>query len=184
MRRHLPGFPLFPVFPLFLFLFACNLPSLSPVRRFTPTPSRTLSVTTSAPAQTTPRPPTETPLGIFAPTGTPTLDLTETETATSTPTATSESSAPAGAPLTIADVRLVGVRRDPARDNGAIATIEILFSGGAPPYTFTDENQFKPGNPFEVPATCAADLVHTATVSSADGQTASKPYFASINCPP
>ncbi|MBI3760661.1 MAG: hypothetical protein HY260_02200 [Chloroflexi bacterium] len=177
------SFFLLPLFLLPFISLACNLPSLSPVRRFTQTPHPTLSGSTSTPELTAPLPPTETPLGIFAPSATPTLNLsiTPTDTETPTPTLGSGSSTTTGSPLTITDVRLIAVRRDATRDNGAIATVEILFTGCAPPYTFADEHQFKPGNPFEVATTCAAGLVHTATVTSADGQADSKPYSNSAN---
>jgi hypothetical protein len=186
---------------------ACNLPSLSPVRRFTPTP-RPGGPTASPGGSAFPLPPTETPLGVFGPSSTPgpavptetalggaaatggatpTATPTPTETATATATVTATAS-PAGsatvAPLTITNVQVISVRRDASQPNGAVATVQISFRGGQGPFLYFDENQSKPGNPYEVFTTCGASLVHTATVTSADGQRASQPYFATIACPP
>lgn len=200
VRRPYRRFPMLPFFPLvpFCLSLACNLPSLSPVRRFTPTPRLTPGGLTSThfpipPTETPlgafgptrtqgPVQPTETPIGSFASTGTPTPTPTLTPTPTPTPTVLSGS--PTAAALTITDVRVVAVRRDPSQPNGAIATVQVFFTGGRAPYTFADENQRKPGNRYETMTSCGASLVHTATLTSADGQSASQAYFANINCPP
>ena len=183
---------------------ACNLPTFAPVRRLTPTPRPGGS---SAPPDSTafPLPPLETPLGVFGPTrtpgpavptetalgvlgtpGTPTATPTGTSTATATPTQTETSGpsrTPTLGPLTITNVAVIGVRRDSSQPNGAVATVQIFFTGGRGPFSFFDEGQSKPGNPFDVITTCGASLVHTATITSDDGQTASQPYFATVNCP-
>jgi hypothetical protein len=184
---------------------ACHLPSLSAVRRFTATPRP--SQAAGASATIFPVPPTETPLGQFGPSATPgppgtpgpsetplgagltTGTGTATGTGTPTPTATPTATAPAatatsaGGTLVITDVQLLSVRRDATRDNGAIATVQVFFTGGRGPYRFFDEGAAKPGNPFEVATTCGASLVHTASVHDSQGQTAGKAYFANILCP-
>jgi hypothetical protein len=184
---------------------ACNLPALSPVRRLTPTP-RSGGLTPSPGGTAFPVPPTETPLGVFGPThtpglvlptetalrgavsspGTPTMTPTGTPTPTPTPTETETagpSKTPTLGPLTITNVSVVAVRRDASQPNGAVATVQVFFTGGRGPFSFFDEGQSKPGNPYEVVTTCGASLVHTATVTSQDGQTASQPYFAKVDCP-
>lgn len=183
---------------------ACNLPSLSPVRRFTATP-RPSQPGSDASATAFPVPPTETPLGQFGPTrtpgpggpsetplgsgltpgpsGTPTPTGTPTATLTATATATAPGGTPTAGALAISDVVVESVRRDSTQPNGAIATVRVFFAGGRGPYRFFDEGQAKRDNPFEVVTTCGASLVHTATITSNDGQTSSKPYFANIACP-
>jgi hypothetical protein len=199
--------PILALVVLALASLACNLPSLSPVRRFTPTPRPGGPPATQG-GSAVALPPSETPLGVFGPTptagpagptetalggataapgtgtatATATATATQTTTATATLTATLSGSATIG-PLVISNVQVINVRRDATQPNGAIATVQIFFGGGRGPFQFFDENLPKPGNPFEVDTTCGASLVHTARVTSADGQSAAQPYFATVNCP-
>jgi LysM repeat protein len=111
----------------------------------------------------------------FVPSPTP----TETPLPSDTPPPT-----PIPDTLRIIDVILVNVVRDASRPNGAIASVQIVFSGGAPPYRFYDENVPQPDNPVQALTECDAALIHTVRVDSADGQTVSQKYFFSpIICP-
>ncbi len=166
---------------LALAALACNLPGV-PLR---PTPTLRPSATFA-------------PIGSGSQTATlpggtslpllPTLTRAPTNTLPPTPT---QKPVPHGTPpitggmLTISAVSLVSVQRDASRPNGAIAKIRIDFNGGKPPYTYYEENVRQSGNPVDALTACGATLIHTVRVDSADGQTASKPYyFASITCPP
>ena len=48
------------------------------------------------------------------------------------------------APLVITNVQVINVRRDASRPNGAIATVQISFTGGTGPFSFFDEGAAKP----------------------------------------
>jgi hypothetical protein len=110
--------------------------------------------------------------------------VTATPAETETPTPTPETPT-AQTPLTITNVLLVGVERDPSRPNGAIAKIQIEFTGGQGPFKFFDENIEQEHNPVDALTACGATLVHTVRVDSADGQTDSQAYyFSPVNCPP
>ncbi len=104
---------------------------------------------------------------------------TPTETETPLPTVT-----PIPEKLIIVHVVLESVERDPSRSNGAVAIIRIEFTGGAPPYIFSDEGVLQPENPIRTLAECDGTLIHTVRLDSADGQVAVKSYyFSPITCP-
>lgn len=110
----------------------------------------------------------------FTPSPTP-LALTPTPNPTSTPIPES---------LRILSISLANVARDSSRPNGAIAFVQISFTGGAPPYAFYDDNILQSGNPMRALTECNGTLIHTARVDSADGQTATQTYyFSPIVCP-
>jgi serine/threonine-protein kinase len=102
-------------------------------------------------------------------------------------------------PLSIVRVAFQYATRDDSRPNGAIAYIEVLFSGGQAPFTVANDgvtvltggipNQSQ-GNPnqywllFPVATGCDAQFPATVTLQSADGQSASQPYFVDgVKCP-
>jgi hypothetical protein len=164
---------------------ACNFPG------FGPPPARgtaTLTTSTFVPIGgengTPGRPPTQSQAPLIDITLRPSETVTATPAETETPTPTPETPT-AQTPLTITNVLLVGVERDPSRPNGAIAKIQIEFTGGQGPFKFFDENIEQEHNPVDALTACGATLVHTVRVDSADGQTDSQAYyFSPVNCPP
>jgi len=171
---------------IFLATLACTLPGLEAGVPSTPLFRTATPAGMPAPTSSGIVFPTETPLGVFPPTrtpdpfATPTLSARDTETPTPTHTATPA----AGEPLVIHYVEPVEVRHDPSRPNGALVTLRIVFSGGAPPYTFYHQDEVQLSHPFDVPSACSDSLVATVRVDSADGQSASQAYFVSVICPP
>ncbi len=110
----------------------------------------------------------------FMPTNTPTL----------TPTSHPPSPTPIPESLQIVNIALHKVARDPSRPSGAIAFVYVEFTGGLPPYLLYHDGVPQPANPIQALTDCDSVLTHTVRVDSADGQTASKPYyFSPITCP-
>jgi hypothetical protein len=91
----------------------------------------------------------------------------------------------AGQPLAITNVLLVKVERDPARANGALASLQVVYSGGRAPYRIHHDETLQAQNPFRVLTDCNGTLVHTIRLTSGDGQVVRKQYYLSpIECPP
>ncbi|MBI5052563.1 MAG: LysM peptidoglycan-binding domain-containing protein [Chloroflexi bacterium] len=105
-----------------------------------------------------------------------------------TPEATDTRPAPTAtaSPLTISSVGLATVELDSTRDNGAIAIIKVVASGGFTPYIYVIDQEI--GQPFDhirYKTQCGATISGTIRVTSADGQAATKPYiFYNLPCPP
>lgn len=109
----------------------------------------------------------------------------EAPTVTPSPTSRPGSIQSNPQPLAITDVLLVKVSRDPVRENGAMASIQVLYSGGRAPYRIYHDETLQIQNPFLVPAVCNGTLAHTIRLTSGDGQVVSKQYHLSpIECPP
>lgn len=88
-------------------------------------------------------------------------------------------------PLTITNILLVLVERDPTRDNGAIASLQIVYSGGRGPYTIFHDDTLQPENPFKVLTVCHGTLLHTVRLVSGDNQVVTKQYYLwPVDCPP
>jgi hypothetical protein len=88
-------------------------------------------------------------------------------------------------PLTITNILIVLVERDPIRDNGAIASLQIVYTGGRGPYTIYHDDTLQPENPFKVLTVCHGTLNHTVRLISADQQVVTKQYFLwPVECPP
>ncbi len=171
---------------MLLAALGCSLPGLEAGPTPTPLFRTVTPAGTPAPLSSGIVFPTETPLGVFPPTRTPDPFATPTAvlmrvTGTETPTPTLTPAL--GQPLVIHYVEPALIQRDPSRPNGALVTVRIVFSGGAPPYTFYHQDELQLTNPFEVLSSCAASLVATVRVDSADGQSASQGYFVSVTCP-
>lgn len=114
---------------------------------------------------------------------TPELSLTPSPTITATRKPVTVR-ATAG-PLTITNILLVGVTRDPSRENGAIASVQVVYSGGRAPYTILHDEDLVAGNPFPVLTVCNGTLIHTIKLTSADNQVVTKKYYlAPVACPP
>lgn len=106
-----------------------------------------------------------------------------TPAATATPAPT-PSATPIPAPLQIDGISVYGIQVDPSRPNGAIVSLFVNFSGGAPPYTIYNDKALQLANPFPVLTDCGGTLLHTLRVLSADGQSAEKPfYYGPVTCP-
>jgi len=105
-----------------------------------------------------------------------------------TPEATDTRPAPTAtpSPLAISKVELATVLRDSARENGAIAHIRVVASGGLTPYVYSDQGQGV-GQPYDViqmKTQCGATISGTIRVTSADGQAATQSYiFYNLPCP-
>ena len=105
-----------------------------------------------------------------------------------TPEATDTRPAPTAtaSPLTISSVGLATVELDSTRDNGAVAIIKVVASGGFTPYIYVIDQEI--GQPFDhirFKTLCGATISGTIRVTSADGQAATKPYiFYNLPCPP
>jgi hypothetical protein len=149
---------------------------------------------------TTPTIVSPTQVQVVVPTAMPTVsgEVLPTDTATSmatlTPTATvltpTRTSKPRPAtatkkpvntgPLTI-NYEAVGITGSP--DNQAVLTLKVIATGGAGGYTYYHDDQKQAGATFDVPGICGHPFVHTLKVTSADGQTATLPYFIGGLCP-
>jgi len=133
-----------------------------------------------------------------APETAPPSPIPEAPTAAATPTPGDDPFAFHG-PLSIVRVAFQYATRDDTRPNGAIAYIEVLFSGGQAPFTVVNDGitvltggipTRSQGNPnqywllFPVASGCDAQFPATVTLQSADGQSASQQYFVSgVKCP-
>jgi hypothetical protein len=129
-------------------------------------------------------------------TATPTLTFTLIPTLTPTPAATvltsTHTSKPklttatatgrpvSAGPLTIS-YEAVGIKR--GLDNQSVLTLKVAAAGGAGGYTYYNDDQKQAGAIFDVPGICDHPFVHTIKVTSADGQTATLPYFINGLCP-
>jgi hypothetical protein len=164
----------------------------APTRTPRPTITSTLAAT---PAATEILSPTEIASSTPAPSATAgessatlTLTLTLTATASLEPSATPTRRPIARAtlaPLTITNILLIKVERDETRINGAIASLQIVYSGGRAPYRIFHDDTLQPENPFQVLTVCHGTIVHTVRVTSGDKQTVTKKYYLSpIDCPP
>jgi hypothetical protein len=169
-----------------LSLWACQSifgPPPKPTRtpRPTITPTRTTLPATSTPIFTAPP---EVATLTATPSGTVTADaVAPTATSVISPTPTVKVNI-SGQPLAITNVLLMQVERDPATGN-ALASIQVVYSGGRAPYIIYHDDIRQTSNPFKVPATCNGTLVHTIRLTSGDGQSLTKKYFISpITCPP
>jgi len=92
---------------------------------------------------------------------------------------------PTLAPLIITNILLIKVERDETRINGALASLQVVYSGGRAPYRIFHDDTLQPENPFQVLTICHGTLVHTLRVTSGDKQTVTKKYYLSpIDCPP
>ena len=125
--------------------------------------------------------PTPTSTSTGTPTGTPTVTATPTSTvkpkpATATPTKIPVSTGP----LTI-DREIVTIKRNPG--DQAVLTLKVIATGGAGGYVYYNDDQKQAGAIFDVPGSCGRPFVHTIKVTSADGQTATLPYFIAGQCP-
>jgi len=172
---------------------ACGL-SETP-RPATRTPRPTITATFAATEAGTPIPVTEI-IGTLIP---PTLDasaqvlagtLTPVETDTPVPTITPTrrpvvARATAVGKLEITNVLLVNVVRNPDQENGAIASVQVVYSGGRGPYTILHDDSLVAGNPFPVLTVCSGTLIHTIKLTSADKQVVTKQYYLTpVVCPP
>ena len=124
---------------------------------------------------------TFTPTPTSTSTGTPTVTATPTSTvkpkpATATPTKIPVSTGP----LTIAR-EIVTIKRNPG--DQAVLTLKVIATGGAGGYVYYNDDQKQAGAIFDVPGSCGRPFVHTIKVTSADGQTATLPYFIAGQCP-
>ena len=95
------------------------------------------------------------------------------------PTPTVEATAtPAGPPLAVT-INILCIGNCGGRDGDYVLRIYVDASGGAAPYTFN------PGKEYDVTFRHCTTGSGTATVTSADGQTASNTWtFVDVNCPP
>jgi hypothetical protein len=151
-------------------------PTITPTR--TIEPSKTLEATATLPIARS----THT---VAAPRET----VTPRETLTLTPTATRTRRpvffTPTVAPLQVTNVLLIRVERNPNKENGAIAYIQVVYAGGRGPYTIFHDDTLQPDNPFQVLTVCNGTVVHTIIVNSADGQSITQGYyFEKVACPP
>lgn len=117
-------------------------------------------------------------------TATPTLTLTATVLTpprTSKPRPATATKRPVSTgPLTI-NYEAVGINRGP--DSQSVLTLKVIATGGAGGYTYYNDDQKQAGATFDVPGSCGHPFVHTLKVTSADGQTATLPYFVGGQCP-
>jgi len=88
--------------------------------------------------------------------------------------------------LAISQVELATVKLDPTRNNGALAIIKVVASGGFTPYIYViDQELGQQYEYIELKTQCGATISGTIRVTSADGQAATKPYiFYNLPCPP
>jgi len=104
-----------------------------------------------------------------------------------TPEATDTRPAPTAtaSPLTISSVGLATTELDSTRDNGAIAIIKVVASGGFTPYIYViDQEIGQPYDHIRYKTQCGATISGVIRVTSADGQAATKPYvFYNLPCP-
>lgn len=117
--------------------------------------------------------------------GSQTPDATLTLEPTITPTRKPVTIRATAGQLEITNVLLVGVIRDPNHENGAIASVQVVYSGGRAPYTIMHDEDLVAGNPFPVLTVCNGTLIHTIKLTSGDRQVVTKKYFLSpVACPP
>ena len=157
----------------------------------TRTPRPTITATFAATEVPSPTELSTDPPNLSATVGGPGSTQTVTPTSTSvqlntpTPTRRPVIVRPTLAPLTISNILLIKVDRDPTRENGAIASLQVVYSGGRAPYTIFHDDTLQPNNPFQVLTVCQGTLVHTLRVTSGDKQAITKQYYLSpIDCPP
>jgi hypothetical protein len=110
---------------------------------------------------------------------TPTTVLTPTHASKPRPATATKKPVSTG-PLTI-NYEVVGIASGP--DNQAVLTLKVIATGGAVSYTYYNDDQKQAGATFDVPGSCGHPFVHTIKVTSADGQTATRPYFIGGLCP-
>jgi|GEM_PF-1924480 len=172
-------------------LAACTSSEIDSTPTRTPRPTIT-STAAPAPASTdTAAAPTTvaaTPTPLEAVSGPTQTILTNVNTPTGiapTPTTRALIPRPTPQPLDITNVLLIGVERDPTRDGGAIASLQVVYSGGRAPYRIYHDDTEQPENPFKVLTLCDGTIVHTIRLTSGDGQSVTKKYYLSpIKCPP
>jgi outer membrane biosynthesis protein TonB len=124
---------------------------------------------------------TPTPTPTSTPTGTPTLTTTPTNTLKPKPATATPTKKPVSAgPLTI-DREVVTIKRNPG--DQAVLTLKVIATGGGGGYIYYNDDQKQAGAIFDVPGSCGKPFVHTIKVTSADGQTATLPYFIAGQCP-
>lgn len=182
---------------MFLFVLvvgipACDMAGPPPTATRTPRPTITPARTSPPVAADTGAP--DTPTASPAPPATATLYVpvtgsspAPTVAASEPPTATQRVGAqrPTPQPLLITNVLILGVERDPLRDQGAIVSIQVVYSGGRAPYTIYHDDTEQKNNPFKVLSVCDGTLVHTIRLVSGDKQSVTKKYyFSPIVCPP
>lgn len=137
-----------------------GVPTYTPIPLGTPLPTPTPYSPPSAAPESSPANPGANPL----PVPIPTVQVT-------------------GEPLVINYVKVGKGTRLPDQPNVATVKITVTFSGGLAPYQFYDEGVLMPRNPYVVQAGCGAAVVHTVRIVSADGQTASRAYYGTVDCP-
>jgi hypothetical protein len=114
-------------------------------------------------------------------TGTPTLTATPTNTLKPKPATATPTKKPASAgPLTI-NYERIDIKRNPG--DQAVLTLKVIATGGAGSYIYYHDDQKQAGATFDVLGGCGKPFVHTLKVTSADGQTATLPYFIAGQCP-
>ncbi len=151
-------------------------PTITPTPTIAPVAAGT--VTATAPAALI-----ETATPIAPVTGNPAP--TDTAIASSTPTSKPGVPRPTVQPLTITNVLIIDVERDPLRDQGAIVSIQVVYSGGRTPYTIYHDDTEQLNNPFKVLSVCNGTIVHSIRLVSGDKQSVTKKYyFSPIICPP
>lgn len=175
---------------------AAPLPTAEPTASTTPTivsPTQVqIAVPTAIPTVASESLPTDTATPTLAFTLIPTLIPASTATVlipTHTPihtskprliTATATRKPVSAGPLTI-NYETVGIKR--GLDNQSVLTFKVVAAGGAGGYNYYHDDQKQAGAIFAVPGICGYPFVHTIKVTSADGQTATLPYFINGLCP-
>jgi hypothetical protein len=159
-------------------------PTATRTPRPTITPTRTVApVTAGAETATAPAVFTETATSMAPVTGSPAP--TDTAIPSPTPTLKPGVARPTPQSLTVTNVLILGVERDPLRDQGAIVSIQVVYSGGRAPYTVYHDDTEQQNNPFKVLSVCNGTIVHTIRIVSGDKQSVTKKYyFSPIVCPP
>jgi hypothetical protein len=159
-------------------------PTATRTPRPTITPTRTVApVTAGAETATAPAVFTETATSMAPVTGSPAP--IDTAIPSPTPTLKLGVARPTPQSLTVTNVLILGVERDPLRDQGAIVSIQVVYSGGRAPYTVYHDDTEQQNNPFKVLSVCNGTIVHTIRIVSGDKQSVTKKYyFSPIVCPP
>ena len=105
-----------------------------------------------------------------------------------------------GGPPAIRAIEFDHAARDSSRAGGAIVTMRVEFTGGAAPYTLTSDGFLKGSGltpatraegttvvgtlTFTELALCSGQMVHSVTLTSSGGQSATRDYFVSfVDCP-
>jgi hypothetical protein len=114
------------------------------------------------------------------PTPTPTVPTPTNTSTPRPPTATSTKKPVSSGPLTIS-YEVVVIKRNPG--DQAVLTLKVIATGGAGGYTYYNDDLKQTGATFDVLGGCGKPFVHTLKVTSADGQTATLPYFIAGKCP-